>query len=106
MEYKSPIYGAGGEDESRQDTHKLTADEPDILLGTDNGPIPTEVLLYALAACITTTLVYHAAAKGYNLERVSSTYEGDLDLHGFLGLKFDVPVGYKAIRINFQIEGD
>lgn len=100
------FYGAGTEDNSRQEAHKLTADEPDVLLGTNNGPNPTETLLHALAACITTTLVYHAAANGFSLDSVSSTYEGDLDLHGFLGLKIGAPVGYTAIRIQFNIEGD
>ena len=100
------FYGAGQEDQSRVETFELTADEPDVLLGTNFGPNPTETVLHALAACITTTLVYHAAANGIRLDSVSSTYEGDLDLHGFLGLNLTAPKGYKVIRIEFEIEGD
>ena len=100
------FFGACQEDSSRDQSHSLTADEPDVLLGTNNGPNPTETLLHALAACITTTLVYHAAAKGIQLKRVSSTYEGDLDLHGFLALDLNVDPGYKVIRITFDIEGE
>ena len=100
------FYGACQEDASRDESMILTADEPDVLLGTNKGPNPTETLLHALAACITTTLVYHAAAKGIQLKSVSSTYEGDLDLHGFLALDLDVDPGYKVIRITFNIEAE
>lgn len=100
------FYGAKQEDTTRTQAHVLVADEPNVLLGTNNGANPTEALLHALAACITTTLVYHAAGRGIQLERVTSSYEGDLDLHGFLGLKPDVRPGFSAIRIKFRIEGD
>lgn len=100
------FFGACQEDTSREESFSLTADEPEILLGTNNGPNPTETLLHALASCITTTLVYHAAAKGISLKSVSSTYEGDLDLHGFLALDLDVDPGFKVIRIKFEIEGE
>lgn len=100
------FYGACAEDETRTAEFNLIADEPDVLLGTNQGPNPTEAAMHALAACITTTLVYHAAAKGYHLNAVSSTYEGDLDLHGFLGLDLNVRKGYKVIRMEFMIDGD
>lgn len=100
------FYGACQEDETRSETFMLTADEPDILLGTNNGANPTETYLHALASCITTTLVYHAAANGIKIDAVSSTYEGNLDLHGFLGLNLSTPKGFQAIRIEFTIEGD
>ena len=100
------FYGALQEDTSRDDEFVVVADEPDILLGSNKGPNPTESLLHALASCITTTLVYHAAVKGYELRSVTSSYEGDLDLHGFLGLNLDAPKGFTTIRIKFKIEGD
>jgi uncharacterized OsmC-like protein len=46
---------------------------------------PVEYVLHALGGCLTTTLVYNAAALGIQLEKVESSYEGDLDLRGFLG---------------------
>ena len=48
----------------------------------------------------------HAAAKGIELTKVSSRYEGDLDLRGFLGLSEEVPVGFQTIRVYFSIEAD
>jgi uncharacterized OsmC-like protein len=59
-----------------------------------------------LASCVTTSIVYHAAAKGIKLNLVESQLEGDIDLRGFLGLSKDVSPGYKEIRMNFKIESD
>jgi uncharacterized OsmC-like protein len=91
-------------------THKqrfeLDADEPPLLLGEDTGPNPVEYALTALAACVTTSLVYHAAAKGIEIRGVESRLEGDLDLRGFLGISEDVPVGYENIRMYFNIDAD
>ena len=82
------------------------ADEADILLGEDTGPNPVEYLLTGLAGCLTSSLIYHAAAKGIEIRGVESRLEGDMDLRGFLGLSKDVPVGYKNIRVYFKIDAD
>ena len=85
---------------------ELVADEPPLLLGEDMGPNPVEYLLNALAACVTTSMIYHAAAKGIEIKGVESRLEGDLDLRGFLGLSNEVPMGYQQIRIYFKIDAD
>jgi uncharacterized OsmC-like protein len=59
-----------------------------------------------LAAYLTTSLVYHAAAKGIEIRGVESRLEGDLDLRGFLGLSEEVPVGYQKIRVYFKVDAD
>jgi len=94
------FYGACQEDDTRTETFVMDNDEPQILLREDNGANPVEYVLHALAGCLTTTMVYHAAARGIQLEGVESSLEGDLDLHGFLGLK-DVPRGYQKLRVQF-----
>ena len=98
------FYGAGGEDETRTAPFVYDNDEPDVLLGSDQGANPVEYVLHALAGCLTTTLVYHAAARGIEIARVESWYEGDLDLQGFLGISDEVRRGYEAIRVSFRIE--
>lgn len=100
------FYGAGQEDTSRNKPFVMDNDEPDVLLGTDKGANPVEYVLHALAGCITTSLVYHAAARGIHIEGVSSTYEGELDLRGFLGIDPDVRRGYQNIKVTFDIKGD
>ena len=79
---------------------------PPFCVGTDTGPNPAETLLHALAACLTTSLVYVASARGVRLTRVESTLEGDMDLRGALGLSDEVRNGFDALRVTFQVEGD
>jgi len=98
-------YGAG-KTHVRSKPFVFTKDEPPVLLGTDHGANPVEYALTALAGCVTTTLVYWAAAKGVKLNKVESTLEGDIDLQGLLDLDENVTVGYQSIQINFKIDSD
>ena len=100
------FYAANQEDTSRTDAFVLDAGEPAILLGTDTGPNPAEYLLHALAACLTTSLVYVAAARGVRLTEVESTLEGDMDVQGALGLSDDYRNGFERIRVAFRVAGD
>jgi uncharacterized OsmC-like protein len=100
------FYGAGQEDTSREEPFVIDAGEPAVLLGTDTGPNPAEYLLHALAACLTTTLVYSAAARKVRLTEVESTFEGDMDVRGCLGLSDEVRNGFDRIRVSFHLEGD
>jgi uncharacterized OsmC-like protein len=100
------FYGAGAEDTSRKTPFILDSDEPQVLLGADRGPNPMEYVLTALAGCLTSYLVYHAAARGIAIEEVESHLEGDLDLRGFLGISEDVRNGYENIRVTFKIKAD
>jgi len=99
------FYGAGQE-QSRPKPFVLEADEPSVLLGKDTAANPVEHLLHALASCLTTSMVYHAAARGIQIEEVESSLEGDLDLRGFLDLDKNVRNGYQGIRVNFKIKAD
>jgi uncharacterized OsmC-like protein len=100
------FYGANQEDTSRTAEFVLDAGEPAVLVGTDTGPNPAECLLHALAACLTTSLVYIAAARGVHLTEVESTLEGDMDLEGALGLSEEYRNGFEQIRVTFRVEGD
>lgn len=100
------FYAAGQEITSRSKPFVLDADEPPVLLGQDQGANPVEFVLHALAACLTTSMVYHAAARGITVESVESTLEGDLDLQGFLGLSDKVRRGFKEIRVQFKVKSD
>jgi uncharacterized OsmC-like protein len=100
------FYGAGQEDTSRTEPFVVDAGEPPVLLGGNEAPNAPEYLLHALAACLTGTIVYHAAARGIALEGLECAIEGDVDLHGFLGLDKDVRPGYEGIRVAFKASGD
>jgi uncharacterized OsmC-like protein len=84
----------------------LDSDEHPILLGHSQGPNAGEYLLQALAACVTSTLIYHAAARGIRIEELESKVEGDIDLRGFLGTDKGVRNGFQNIRMSFDIGGD
>jgi len=93
-------------DHDHKEPFVLDADEPPLLLGKDLGPNPVEYALTALAACVTSAIVYHAAAKGVTIRSMESRLEGDIDLQGFLGIRDDVPRGYKEIRMYVDIDAD
>jgi uncharacterized OsmC-like protein len=102
----SDFYGAN--QTHRRDRTFFTYDKSEhpVLLGDDRGANPVEYLLVGLAGCITTTLVYHAAARGVNITQVDARLDGDIDIQGLLGMSDKVRAGYKGIRIRLQVKGD
>ena len=100
------FFGGCEEDTSRQKAWVFDNGEPPILLGSNEGANPVEYLLSALSGCMTTTMAVHAAARGIEIESIESKFEGDLDVHGFLGLDDNVRQGYQQIRVTFDIKGD
>ncbi|WP_217914512.1 OsmC family protein [Miltoncostaea marina] len=63
-----------------------------------------DLLLGALAACAQVTCQMVAAAMELPVRGVAVTAEGDLDLQGTLGTRRDVPVGFAAIRLRFELD--
>ncbi len=100
------FYGAGGEDESRSEPFVFTNGEPPVLLGHNEGANPVEFLMHALAGCVTTTTVLHAAARGIRITKLSTELTGNIDLQGLLALDSAVSAGYESIRIRMDIEAD
>lgn len=99
------FYGAR-QDIPHAQQFQLDADEPAILAGHDYGANPVEHLLHALASCVTTSMVAHAAARGIPIRSLESVIEGDINLRGYLGLSDDVPCGYTALRVVFKVDAD
>ena len=100
------FYGAGREDDSRQEPFVFTNGEPPVLLGDNRGANPVEFLLHALAGCVTTTVVLHAAARGIAIRRLSTKLVGDIDLRGLLDLNGTVTPGYQGIDVEMDIDAD
>ena len=96
------FFGAGKE-ETRARPFTFAADEPPVLHGGDQGANPVEFVLHALAACLTTTMVYHAAVRGIEIGAVSSELEGDIDVRGFMGLADDVRKGFSRVRVKIRV---
>jgi uncharacterized OsmC-like protein len=65
-----------------------------------------DLLLEALVACAGVTLKAVATAIGVEIKEGIVKAEGDLDFKGTLGISKDVPVGFKNIRLKFQLESN
>lgn len=100
------FYGAGSEDGSRTKPFQVVADEPPVLLGSNTAPNAVELVLAALASCLGVGYIYNAAARGIKVDALDFEMEGDIDLHGFLGLSEQVRPGYQEIRVNYRVKSD
>jgi uncharacterized OsmC-like protein len=65
-----------------------------------------DMLLEALVACAGVTLKAVATALEIPLRDAKLTAEGDLDFRGTLGVARDAPVGFRAIRLNFDLDAE
>jgi uncharacterized OsmC-like protein len=65
-----------------------------------------DMLLQALAACAGVTMAAVATSIGVDLRGGTVRAEGDLDFRGTLGVSKDVPVGFRDIRLQFDLDTD
>ena len=65
-----------------------------------------DMLLEALVACAGVTLKAVATAIGVDLHDATISAEGDLDFRGTLGVSKEAPVGFKSIRLHFDLESE
>jgi uncharacterized OsmC-like protein len=72
--------------------------------GAGTAACSGDMLLGALAACAQLTCQMVATAMGIETERIEVSVEGDLDLRGTLGIDKQVPAGFEAIRLAFDVE--
>src|SRR4051794_30626196 len=79
--------------------HPLTGGDGSLLCSGD-------MLLEALVACAGVTLRAVAASLGIEVAGGSVTADGDLDFRGTLAVDRDAPVGFKSIRLNFELDTD
>jgi uncharacterized OsmC-like protein len=74
--------------------------------GTGMHACSGDMLLEALVACAGVTLNAVATALGLEIGNAKVRAEGDLDFRGTLGVAKDAPVGFRDIRLNFDIDGN
>lgn len=99
-------FRAGGVECKREKPFHFRAGEPALLEGKDQGANPVEFLLSSLSGCMTTTMAYYAALHEYSIEKMESSYKGELDLQGMFNLDEDVRPGYQKICVHFKIKTD
>jgi uncharacterized OsmC-like protein len=74
--------------------------------GTGRELCSGDMLLEALIACAGVSLRAAAAVLEIPIKSATISAEGDVDLRGTLGITEGVPVGFKEIRLSFDIESD
>jgi uncharacterized OsmC-like protein len=74
--------------------------------GDGHSACSADMLLEALVGCAGVTLSAVATALGIPLRDATIRAEGDLDFRGTLGVSKDVPVGFKKIRLHFDLDTD
>jgi uncharacterized OsmC-like protein len=99
-------FSAAGQEIQRARPFLLNSDEPDALLGKDTAASAIEHLLHALAASLTTSIVYHASARRIQIEEIASSLEADVDLRGFLSLDTTIRAARPEIRVHYQIKAN
>ncbi|MCL5022428.1 MAG: OsmC family protein [Nitrospirae bacterium] len=90
----------------------LTADEPEMLCGTNTAANPVEMVLQAYGACLSIGYAMNAAVRGIKIDDIKIDLEGEIDLPGFLGLEppeklhMDRLPGFKNITAKVKIKAD
>ena len=95
-----------GEEKAHKQPFVFEADHPAEFAAPDAGATPVEMVLSALASCLTAGVASVAQNRGIQLRSVKATVEGDMNLYGILGIDADVRNGFKAIRVTFDIDAD
>lgn len=99
------FFGAGAE-QAHKAPFCVEADHPVVFAAPDNAPTPVEIVLSALASCLTGGVAAIAQNRGIQLRSVKATVEGDMNLHGILGIDPEIRNGFNAIRVTFDIDAD
>jgi uncharacterized OsmC-like protein len=95
-----------GEEQDRPRGFTFDGDHPELFSAGDNGATPTEVLLVALASCLTAGIATVAQNRDIQLRSVRATVEGDMDVRGILGIDSDVRNGFGNIKVTYAIDAD
>ena len=95
-----------GQENKRKQTFYVESDHPESLYGADRAPTAPEIVLAALASCLTAGIAATAQQRGIQLNAVCAKVEGDMDARGLLGLDGDIRRGFSEIRAWFEIDAD
>jgi uncharacterized OsmC-like protein len=98
-------FGLGAE-QSHRSEFTFDADHPELFASEDNGATPTEIVLAALAGCLTAGVASVAQYRDIQLRSVTATVTGDADVRGVLGVDTDVRNGFSNITVTYDIDAD
>jgi uncharacterized OsmC-like protein len=95
-----------GAEHTRRTPFTVEGDHPEVFAAEDHAATPTELVLAALAGCLTAGIAAVATLRGVQLRSVSAVVEADHDVRGILGADPDVRNGFGAVRVRYEIDAD
>ena len=95
-----------GQDHHHKTPYTFGADHPECFAAEDRGATPPEILLTALASCLTAGVASVAQHRGIQLRSVKATVEGRMNVLGILGADPDIRNGFNDITVRFDIDAD
>ncbi len=95
-----------GEEQRHKTEFTFEADHPEVFASEDKGAAPVEMVLAGLASCLTAGVAAVAQMRDIQLNSVSATLEGPMDIQGILGIDSDVRNGFDDIKVHYEIDAD
>ena len=95
-----------GEEQKHKSQFTFDADHPEVFASEDHGATPVEIVLAGLASCLTAGIASVAQLRGIQLNSVSATIEGGMDIQGILGIDSDIRTGFDGIKVKYDIDAD
>jgi uncharacterized OsmC-like protein len=95
-----------GEEQNHRTEYTFDADHPEVFASEDNGATPVELVLVALASCITAGVAAVAQHREIQLRSVKATLEAGMDIQGILGIDANVRNGFDGITVSYEIDAD
>ena len=95
-----------GEEQARTKTFNFDADHPEVFASADIGATPVEYVLVGLASCLTAGIAAVAQHREIQLNSVTATIEGGMDIQGILGIDSDVRNGFDGVKVTYKIDAD
>jgi uncharacterized OsmC-like protein len=99
------FFGLGGEQLHRR-PFQFDSDHPEIFASEDNGATPVELVLVALAGCLSAGVAAIAQKRNVQLKSVQATIEAPMDLQGILGIDPNVRNGFDRIKVHYEIDAE
>ena len=95
-----------GEEQHHKSQFTFDADHPEVFASEDHGATPVEIVLAGLASCLTAGIASVAQLREIQLNSVTATVEGGMDIQGILGMDSDVRNGFDGIKVTYNIDAD
>ncbi len=95
-----------GEEQNHKTEFTFEADHPEVFASEDHAATPVEMVLAGLASCLTAGVAAVAQMRDIQLNSVSATLEGGMDIQGILGMDSDVRCGFDDIKVHYTIDAD